>query len=381
MKILHIGESIRGGCGTYLNEIVPLQMRSLGAHNVRCLVPRQHAAQLPDVPRETLLTFERPARAAGLPRLALASLAAIRQWRPDLIHAHSTFAGAVVRLLSLAWPLPPVIYCPHGWVFEVGKTPSVRAGLRLAERLLSYLSHVIVAISNAERQQGEQAGIEHGRLAVIPNGISAKSPRHRAAWNDPRLKVLFVGRLDRQKGVDVLLQAARPLGARLSLRIVGEQVLSGSLQPIVEEALGGALSHVEFLGWQDRDGVAAQINACDVVVMPSRWEGFGLVAVEAMRAAKPVVASAVGGLADIVQDGVTGRLVPPDDPQALAAALLRDTPAALRRMGEAGRARFMWQYTSDRTANGLLRTYAHVLLERAHPWFAPARGGTPGGAH
>lgn len=365
MKVLHIAESIWGGCGTYLNEIVPLQVRSLGAEQVRCLVPQQHAAHLADVSESLVATFDRPGRATGLPRLTAATLAAVRDWRPDLIHAHSTFAGAVVRGLASLRTMPPIVYCPHGWVFDVIRSRSARRVAIAAERLLSHQARKIVAISDAERVQGEQAGIDPGKIVVVPNGIDSAVPTARASWPDARLKLLFVGRLDRQKGVDVLLAAVQAMGADLCVRIVGEQVVSGG--PSL--ASSNTCSHIEFLGWQDKPSVAAQINACDAVVMPSRWEGFGLVAIEAMRAGKPVVASAVGGLTEVVVDGLTGRLVKPDDPAALAAtlaALAADGERVARqRMGEAGRARFLQHYTRDHTNEGLMRVYDEVLQAAA----------------
>ena len=361
MKVLHIAESIRGGCGTYLNEIVPLQIERLGIEQVRCLVPAQHLAQLADVPSQVVASFERPSRKAGLLRLAAATGSAVRAWQPDLIHAHSTFAGGVVRLMSCLRPMPPIVYCPHGWVFDVAKKPSAVALTKAIERWLSHRARRIVAISHAEHVAGQRAGIRADKLVLVSNGIGAVGPGQRADWNDTRLKLLFVGRLDRQKGVDVLLEAVRPLGEHVSVRIVGDPVVSG--EPGL--AASNRMPHVEFLGWQDKLGVAAQLNACDLVVMPSRWEGFGLVAIEAMRAGKPVIASAIGGLPEIVVDGVTGRLVTPGDAAALAAALSSIDAETLARMGQAGRVRFLARFTSNRTHDQLMQVYADALQGRA----------------
>jgi glycosyltransferase involved in cell wall biosynthesis len=357
MKVFHVAETIWGGCGTYLNEIVPMQIDALGAAHVKCLVPAQHVSHLSDVAPDVVETFHRPGRLAGLPRLAAAVVATVRRWQPDVIHAHSTFSGGVVRALSLVMPLPPIVYCPHGWVFEVEQSKMARRLTKAAERALSHRCERIVAISCAEQRQGQDAGIASGKIVVISNGIRSTAPAATAEWNDDRLKVLFVGRLDRQKGVDVLLDAVRDLGDSVGVRIVGEQVLTG--QPSLAES--NTLAHVEFLGWLGHAGVAAQLNAADVVVMPSRWEGFGLVAIEAMRAGKPVVASAVGGLIEIVVDGVTGRLVPAEDASALGAALSAFDRKSLNQMGDAGRVRFLQHYTSDKTNADLLRLYAEVV--------------------
>lgn len=372
MKILHIAETVWGGCGTYLNEIVPLQIDRLGAHNLRCIVPMQHLAHLSDIPDEIIDGFDRPSRKTGLLRLAWATRAAVRAWQPDVIHAHSTFAGAVVRAMSCVQSMPPIVYCAHGWVFDVARWPQVRRMTEAAERVLSHRAKRIVAISQAERFSGERAGIRADKLVVVANGISPKVPTQRAEWSDPRIKLLFVGRLDRQKGVDVLLDAVSDLQNHIALRIVGEQVVSGA--PSL--AAANTLAHVEFLGWQDKQGVAAQLNACDAVVMPSRWEGFGLVAVEAMRAGKPVIASAIGGLPEIVLHDITGHLVQPDNAHALAATLATLNADRLEHMGRAGYARFLECFTSKRTNDGLMQVYAEALhgSARAGTYAKPQAG-------
>lgn len=364
MKVLHVAETTRGGCATYLNEIVPLQLDSLGAAQLRCIAPRQHLAQLARVPADCLQPFERTDRRAGLWPLARAVASAVRDWQPDLVHAHSTFAGAIVRTLSLVRPIPPVVYCPHGWVFDVDLAGPARTLSRHVERWLSTRSAMVVAISEAERQQGLAAGIAAHRLSLVRNGVAADCGNECADWPDDRLRLLFVGRLDRQKGADLLVEAVAPLADHVSLRIAGDRVHAGSAQTLP------SLPHITYTGWLSPEQVAAQINACDAVVMPSRWEGFGLVAIEAMRAGKAVLASAVGGLREIVVDGETGHLFPPEDPVALRELLRSLRRDGLQRMGAAGRARFFAHYTSQRTHKELLALYERVLS-------AAAAGGSP----
>ncbi len=356
MKVLHVAESIRGGCGTYLNELLSGLNDDVGAGSIRVLAPDRHVKQLPDVPAAAIRSFRRPGRAFGLFFLAVELLAAVREFRPDLIHAHSTFAGAVARMLALIVPgMPPIVYCPHGWVFDTARSRGVRRRMEAIERLLSRWCVAIVAISEAEKLAGEAAGIRQGKMVVIQNGIRSSPPPWIArAWSDSRLKVLFVGRLDRQKGVDVLLEAVRPLEERVTVRIIGESVLSNSAAP-------AGTRNVQYLGWLNQEDVTAQISACDVVVMPSRWEGFGLVAIEAMRLAKPVIASRIGGLTDVIVDGVTGRLVPVGYAAALREALFADSHEARSRMGAAGRERFLSLYTIDRTRSQLASLYQAVL--------------------
>lgn len=372
MKILHVVETARGGCGSYLNEILPQQQALLGPAQLRCLAPRQHLDQLDRLPPELLRDFDRPSRARGLPQLARALRRTVRDWQPDLIHAHSTFAGAITRTLSLLQPLPPIVYCPHGWVFDVPLPAPLGQFARLTERWLAGRSARIVAISQAERQLALQAGIPDERLTVVRNGVARDVDAAAADWPDTRLRLLFVGRLDRQKGADTLLEAVAPLQRSVCLRIVGERVHAGG-RPLP------TLPHVSYTGWLTQAQVAAQIAACDAVVMPSRWEGFGLVAVEAMRAAKPVLASAVGGLQEIVLDRQTGQLFPPDQPLTLRRLLAGLDREQLRQQGLAGRERFLQHYTSQRTHEELMRLYAEVLGRPLARMTADALPGAPEG--
>jgi glycosyltransferase involved in cell wall biosynthesis len=355
MKVLHVAETIWGGCGTYLNELVPLQIHSLGAENVRVIVPNEHRAMLTSMPAEVVRTFLRPNRAVGLRYLVPRIVDNIHEFRPDVIHAHSTFAGATVRLLSLLLSgMPNIVYCPHGWVFDTARGSVSRTLMRVAERLQASRCAAIVAVSSAEKAAGEAAGIRPEKLVLIPNGLRATVQDHQpATWQDERIKALFVGRLDRQKGVDVLLEAVRDLQDSVSVRIVGASVVGSGSQ-------SDSADNVQFLGWLNQEAVAAQLNACDLLVMPSRWEGCPLAAIEAMRAGKPVVASAVGGLTEMILDGVTGRLVPKEDTAALAAALAAQSKTTLEKMGRAARERFLASYSIEKVHDSLLRLYARV---------------------
>ena len=358
VRVLHVVETALGGCGTYLNEIVPLQAARLGAANVRVVAPDRHLSQMRAIDPALLRPFRRSGRLGGLFHLACAVTVALRRDRPTVVHAHSTFAGVIVRLLGLIQGGSVVIvYCPHGWAFDVESAPFLRRVVRFAERLLALCCDQVIALSHAERAGGEAAGIPDRRISVIHNGIAPAGPAVAAAeWPTACRKVLFVGRLDPQKGLDILLAAVRGISDRIAVRVVGQAVVGDDAgAPRGDGA-------VEYLGWLDAAAVTRQMRACDLLVVPSRWEGFGLVALEAMRVGKPVIASTVGGLPEIVVDGVTGRLVRPGDPASLRDALLGIGDDDLRRMGEAGRARFLRLFTSDRLADELEALYRALLV-------------------
>jgi glycosyltransferase involved in cell wall biosynthesis len=196
-----------------------------------------------------------------------------------------------------------------------------------------------------------------GRCAVrAAEGVDAGTPC-----------LLVVASLVHRKGIDVLLKALARLasdGLEPVLWIAGEGEEHSNLERLSTRLQ--LTKQVRFLG--QRDDVADLIQASDLVVLPSRLEGLGVAALEAMALGRPVVASNVGGLAEAIDDEHTGLLVPPEDPAALAAALARLTqdPALRRRLGDAGPQRIEAEYHSE----GMTDQYERLcftILEEAQP--------------
>ncbi len=193
-----------------------------------------------------------------------------------------------------------------------------------------------------------------GGLAVAPAGEPEGAPGY----------LLFVGRLRIRKGVEVLLEALRELRRRnpaAVLRIAGDGEHRGRLErKAAELGLGPAAA---FLGSRDAAGVRMLLQGAAALVVPSTYEGMPLVILEAMEAGVPVVASRVSGIPEVVMDGETGWLVPPEDPEALARALEEALahPEEARRRGAAGRARVAERY---RPAHAAAAWRAAVAGER-----------------
>lgn len=356
LKILHVAETVRGGIATYFNELHGHQVAGFGAANIRYVIPADHRPDLVAVEDAAIVGFDRRGRDPGsLWRMVLATLAQVRTQRPDIVHLHSTFAGMVLRpILKLAAPRTRVIYCPHGWAFSRETSKLSHFATKTIERLLAPLCDRIICISQSEREAGIAAGLSTAKLALVRSGIGAARPSApRASWDDPRTKVLFVGRLDRQKGYDLLIEAARKVESQVHLRMIGSAVVGS-------EKAADPPANVEMLGWQGREAIEAQLDLADVAIIPSRWEGFGLVALEAMRARKPVIAFAIGALPEIVEDGVTGFLCSPVATQPLVEALDHCSRAPLATMGERGYERFLKLFRSDQMNYALTTVYAEV---------------------
>ena len=244
----------------------------------------------------------------------------------DLVHAH--WLPTVAPALASGRPLVTTL---HG--SDVALLRRFPPLLRLLVRRV----RVAVAVSDAVADTVRGLGATNVR--VIRNGVELPAATTDGEAEPPEL--LFVGRLVPEKGVEELVEATEGR----NLVVVGD----GPLRADVPAALG-FLSGAEL---EERYARAA------VVVCPSRREGFGLVCAEAMARARPVVASAVGGLSELVADGETGLLVPPQDPPALRTAIdsLLADQALRRRMGEAGRKRIAELCDWDRVVDAYLDTY------------------------
>jgi glycosyltransferase involved in cell wall biosynthesis len=363
VKILHIAETIKGGIASYLNQVVPeLNLREINGQfpTQRLLVPESDTQYLDCVPPEQVAGFKRNGRGpVELTRFAMAVRHEIAAIKPDILFLHSTFAGVIVRAQSRSFEFAPkVVYCAHGWAFEASRAAILNRLVINVEKRLSARTDRIITLSDGETANCAKLGFPTSRLVRVYNGISTIPPfANPASWQDSRLKVLFVGRFDRQKGIDTLLQAAAFAPHLVSVRCAGDAVVSRA-------GLRNIPDNVEILGWLSPEQLQAQLLAADIVAMPSRWEGLGISALEAMRASKPLVASDIGGLREVVQHGVTGWLVPREQPAALLAALLAPSAAERKAAGDAGRKRFERMFSLQQCVDGVHSVLAELAADR-----------------
>ncbi len=247
----------------------------------------------------------------------------------DLVHAHWLPSGLPARATG-----KPYLLTMHGTDAELSRrAPALFRPLVRAARM-------VLSVSDALAIDAHRLGAREVR--VVPVGVDV--PDVTVEPDDPP-HVLFVGRLSEEKGVLELVEAARGL----PLVVVGD----GPLRERVPDAVG----------FVPRVELGAYLDRASVVVCPSRREGYGVVAREAMAHSRPVVATNVGGLPEAVVDGETGLLVPPGDPAALRAALERLLgDAELRaRLGAAGRERVRERFSREVAATATLAAYEASL--------------------
>ncbi len=301
----------------------------------------------------------------------------LRTIRPHILHTHTAKAGAIGRVAALlagtARP-PIVVHTFHGHVLR-GYFGPLRAGLfRLLERWLAGVSTALVAVSPEVRDELVRLGVAPGeKFTVIRLGIelesrvsangSQRAETRRVMGIAPdRFTVGWIGRMTAVKRTDdvlLALQRLRERGVDALLCMVGDGPDRDHVERRAKEL--GVVRHCLFLGYQEE--VAQFYAAFDAVILPSSNEGTPVSAIEALAAGRPVVATRVGGVPDVIRDGVDGFLVEPGAVDELAErlALLAADPELSRRMGVEGRARVVPRYAVARLVDDVDRLYRALL--------------------
>jgi glycosyltransferase involved in cell wall biosynthesis len=327
-----------GGAQSYVAALLPALAERydvvLAAYGEGPLIEEAARAGARFVPLQHVRRPINPVRdLAGLVEL----IALLRRERPKILHASSSKAGVLGRLAAVATRVPIRFFTVHGWAFSAYSGLASRL-YRVSDRLMAPLTTVTICVSETELAAGLEAGTcSAERSVVIHNAVDvASAPRSRHDRATPRL--IAVGRLKAPKDFLTLIRALAALADQeYEALIVGDGPDRSEVEAEIQRL--GLEDRVQLAG--ERGDVPELLAASDVFVLSSRSEGLPVSVLEAMAAELPVVASRVGGLAELVVDGETGILVPPGDEAALAQALgrLLADSGLRRRLGAAGRAR------------------------------------------
>jgi glycogen(starch) synthase len=329
-----------------------------------------------DFTTESLLAWSQASEHA----LIRAALPLLRRIRPDVVHAHDWLVAQTAITLAAAAhaPLVATIHATEagrhqGWL----PAPLNRAIHSVENWLANSADEVIACSQTSQREAVRLFDLDADAVHVVPNGVdlvrwrvparARATARDRYAPGGPL--VAFAGRLVHEKGVQTLLAAL----ALLRRRNPGLRLAVAGTGPHEDELRAQARRRrvaraVDWLGFVPEAQVATLLAAADVAVVPSYYEPFGLVALEAVAAGTPVVVSDAGGLADLHRDGVAAASFPAGEPDALAAAIdgvLRDPDRSRRAMRHAAgvlRTSYTWQAVAHTTA----QVYAQAVATRRH---------------
>lgn len=354
-RVLHISEFTKGGIETHLNELLKYQAEN---HDIYLMASQQNSSKdTLQISPERLYLYPYKRK----PKYFIQAMRAIRQMlnevNPDIVHVHGTFAGVFLRtLLFTRRKRPVVIYCAHGWAFLMDTKSWKKRIFALVEKILAFRTDFIIHISEHEYKMAMNYGLPAKKSVVVYNGVSDAPPINREPFivNEKKINLLYVGRFDRQKGFDLLLELFnKHKFTNVVLYLVGDTVLEEIQYEFPENAVK--------IGWVNNSEIDRYMAACDAVIVPSRWEGFGIVAIEALRNKKPVIASNRGALPEIITHGVNGYIFDFDNKEELADIIHSLDKSTLEAMGRTGESIFYDQFHAEKMNEKVDRLYENAL--------------------
>ncbi|HET6781348.1 MAG TPA: glycosyltransferase family 4 protein [bacterium] len=368
MKVLHVINTAEVGGGA---EHLILLAQGLVGHGWRSTVVVGR-----DGPAGARLA------AAGVPVQRLGPMGAttllslprvLRAQRPDLVHLHGSRAG-LLGTLSARWAgVRPVVYTAHALAFRREDYPILRKVFVLAERTTCALADHVIYLTEGDLSAARKAGITTSHATVIPNGVDLArftvDGDRKALGIAQNVPVIgMVARLVPQKDPMTFLDAARLVAdvfPHAKFLLIGD----GPLRPRVEAAVRARGLEGQCLVLGTRQDVPQLLQAMDVVLLTSRWEGLALAALEAMAAAKPLVASQLPGLSAVIENGLTGVLVRAGDAPEFARAAIALISDASRRtaMGTRGQRRVAEHFSLEGMVASTERVYRSALAVSGSP--------------
>lgn len=355
MKILHVSEYVNGGLATYLKTLLSSLQKYDDIENYLLISEYKSQQGWEDITKKVF--YYKYKRSIFNIFSAMKQIhAAIEDINPDIIHVHSTWAGLFVRLpYLLKRKKVKIIYQSHGWAFLMDTSNYKKIIYALVERILSISTDKIINISNYEQNQAIRYGLNRNKMVMIYNGVEDKVNKSnlKLNWDGNKINLLFVGRLDRQKGLDLFLDVYNKIKLEnLHLYVIGTSVLDDNLPQNTE--------NITYLGWVDNKDIDAYYQACDAVIMPSRWEGFGLVAIEAMRNSKPVIVSNRGALPEIIEDKINGYVFDLKNNSSLKNILKNLNKKILIIIGNNNRKVFLERFINKIFINNIYNLYKNL---------------------
>ncbi|MFP7607436.1 glycosyltransferase [Serratia quinivorans] len=361
MRILHAAETIKGGVATVIRQIVSGQIAD-DSSEVKCVIPREQSSELACISEEHIVSFSRSGRnVISFLNFFFSFIKEVYKFRPDLVHLHSTFSGVMGRLaLILLWPIyrPKVVYCPHAFSFMMrGSNKKIKL-YALLERFFTPFTDAIICVSQHEKDSAIRFGLPEKKLKVVHNGVSigVSAPELVNPYQPNVINILFVGRFDYQKGFDILLDAMIQLkGKPIVLTAIGSAVHG-------EEPPKG-MPKISYTGWLNGDELAPYFTYADVLVMPSRWEGFAMVALEAMSYGVPVLASNCSSFPEMIEHGYSGLLFESESTNSLVHYLADTDRETWKKLGNNARKVFLEKYTAKKMIDKTQEIYTSLFSD------------------
>ena len=297
----------------------------------------------------------------------------VKKRKFDIIHDNQTLAYGNLLMKSLKTPVVATVHHPLS-IDRHSDLTHTRSFKQKWGRIMFYPFFMqqivtkrmdrVITVSNSSAQKAKQAfKIADDKLRVVYNGVDTDIFKKRPdIKKEPASLIVATNTRDRNKGIIYLLQALTLMRGQVKLTIVDDKPPRNDYAPGLTKEYG-LQNMVSFTGRLSHKDVAHKYAAAEIAVSPSIYEGFGLPAAEAMACGVPVIGTTAGALPEVIEDNVTGILVPPKNPQALAQAIktLIDDPELRRKMGDAGVERVKQRFTWAKSAKATLDVYREVI--------------------
>lgn len=330
VRIMHVVQCA-GGVDCYLRMLLAHMNRSLFEHIMVCSFDyckadyEQLVEAFIQIDMCNSLSFEKDRNAIKIVR------GLIKEYQPNVIYCHSSKAGGIGRIANIGLRFP-IVYNPHGWAFNMNNSWMRKELYLWIERFLALFTTKIIAISNYEKLSAVEERVTSAkRIKVIFNGIDIDNIHWKLSENSITRDSLgiehdayvvgMVGRISSQKSPDIFVRAAVEIHKRIPKSyfiIVGDGDQRSEIEQLVCEM--GLQKSITITGWVDNP--LSYIMLFDQALLLSRWEGFGLVLAEYMKLGKPVVATEINAIPDLITDHDNGLLVDVDNVQQIVAAVL-----------------------------------------------------------
>ncbi|MDT3251268.1 glycosyltransferase [Serratia sp. root2] len=360
MKVLHAAETIKGGVATVMRQIALANVASAEVEDIHCLVPENQKNEINGLSPDNVITFKRTGRnISSFFSFLRVFILSIHRYKPDIIHLHSTFAGVLGRIaLMILYPIyrPKVIYCPHAFSFLMEGNKLKKSIYKNIERLLLPITDAVICVSEFERNAAIENGLKKEKLHVVYNGVPVVdvSKTFPNPYQEDVVNLLFVGRFDYQKGFDILSEMIEKLkGKPYHLTIVGGAVHGEDIYP--------ELPQTTYTGWLSSDKIAPYFSHADVLIVPSRWEGFAMVSLEAMSYGIPVVSSNCTSFPEMIFPGKNGYMFDLSSPSSLTEIIEDKSKEEWALMGINAKVIFMEKFISEKMIEGTLNIYKKSL--------------------
>lgn len=372
MKILHAAETIKGGVSTVMNSLIKNQIENPQVDKIMVICPDEQKDSLIKISKLNVCLFARKKRnILGLINFMIVFTKILMKEKPDVVHLHSSFAGLIGRLLILflfKFKKIKVIYCPHAFSFLMSTNIFKNTLYSYMEFILSFITDKVICVSKSEYLSAIKKNLPKTKLSIIHNGVPIKvEVKNNNLNKKDHYKLLFVGRFDYQKGLDILLKSLikvdeKIINYKITLTLVGETVNSNENIEFPPN-----LKNVNIIkkGWLNSNELEKQYLFNDLLVIPSRWEGFAMVPLEAMSYGLPIIASNIEAFKEIIIDNENGLLFKNEDYESLGNVLLNLHELNLNVIRERALNNFTNKYTEELMNTKTFNLYLDIFKNKA----------------